>query len=171
MKEIATLKGLKCPQCGSENLRVTGKKGSGGKAAAAVLAGGAAANMIASRNASRGDDLGAAEPLAYICQDCRHKFQSRPLAALAEDLLESPCTIRFTRLGSMVGAIVAQVVYLNGVNCGAVKNGKSIELSTSNRWNTIFVTDQYGVAFPDVYRFEAAPGGRVEVNFRRKFIR
>ncbi len=169
MSSIATLKGLKCPQCGSEDLLAVGKRGAGGGEIAAVLLGGAVANLIVSRNAVK-EGSGSAEPLGYRCRACKAKFQSLPLTAAGEDVLSAPCTIYFTRLGSFVGAMVAQVVYLNGVRCGAVKNGKTISFQTSNRWNTLFVTDQYGVAFADMYRFEAVPGGVVEVKFNRKFV-
>lgn len=167
MNEIATLKGMKCPQCGSEELLVRGKPGGAGKAIGGVLLGGAAANMIVSSNAAKNVQTG---PIAFTCGKCKHKFESLPLFAPEEDVLDTPCTITFTRLGSMVGAAVVQMVYLNGVNCGPVKNGKSLTLETSNRYNTMYVTDQYGVAFPGAYRFEAAPGGHIDVKFKRKFV-
>lgn len=167
MDTVATLKGLRCPQCGSEDLDVNGKAGSMGKEIAGAFLGGAIANLAVSSNASKNVET---VPLTYTCKNCKHKFQSFPLAAQREDILAAPCTISFTRVSSFVGALVAQVVYLNGVNCGAVKNGATITLQTSNRWNTMFVTDQYGVAFKSVYRFEAVPGGTVAVRFKRKFV-
>ena len=167
MDTVATLKGLRCPQCGSEDLDVKGKAGSMGKEVAGAFFGGAIANLAMSSSASKNTET---VPLAYVCRSCKHKFQSPPLAAPQEDVLSAPCTISFTRVSSFVGALAAQVVYLNGVNCGAVKNGATITLQTSNRWNTMFVTDQYGVAFKSVYRFEAVPGGTVAVRFKRKFV-
>ena len=132
------------------------------------MVGGAAANLIASKSASKNGNQDVT-PLSYACNECKHKFQSLPLEAPEEDVLSEPCTINFTRLKSMVGAIVVQTVYLNGVNCGPIKNGKTLTLQTSSRWNTMFVLDQYGVAFPSVYHFEATPGGIVDVKFQRKF--
>ena len=167
MDAIATLKGLKCPQCDSEDLTIKGKAGGVGAGVAGALLGGAIVNLAASHSASKNVQT---TPIAYVCNNCKHKFQTFPLSTLPEDLLDSQCTVHFTRLGSMVGAAVAQIVYLNGVNCGPVKNGKTIMLQTGNRWNTLFVTDQYGAAFPSVYRFEAVPGGAVEVKFNRKFV-
>ena len=168
MNTIATLKGLKCPQCGSEELQIKeGKAGGTGKAMAGGILGGAIVNLVVSSNASKNVET---TPSSYVCKSCKHKFQTMPLDAPEEDILDAPCAINFTRLGSFVGSAVAQIVYLNGVNCGPVKNGKTIALQTSNRWNAIFVTDQYGVAFPSVYRFEAVPGGMVEAKFLRKFV-
>ncbi len=163
MDTVATLKGLRCPQCGSEDLEAKGKAGSLGKEIAGAFFGGAIANMAMSRSASKNTET---VPLAYVCKNCKHKFQSFPLAAQQEDILAAPCTISFTRLSSFVGALASHVVYLNGVNCGAVKNGATITLQTSNRWNTVLVTDQYGVAFKNVYRFEAVPEGTVSVKFK-----
>lgn len=167
MNAVATLKGLCCPQCGSENLIIKGKAGGGGASVAAAFFGGAVVHMAVSSHASKNVTT---TPVAYICGNCKHKFQTLPLNAPAEDILDVPCTIHFTRLSSFVGGAVAQMVYLNGVNCGPVKNGKTIVLQTGNRWNTIFVTDQYGAAFPSCYRFEAVPGGEIQVKFLRKFV-
>lgn len=167
MNEIATLKGMKCPRCGAEDLIIRGKPGGAGKAAAGVLIGGNVANLIASGRAAKNVQTG---PIALTCGKCKHKFESLPLLAPEEDILSTPCTITFTRLGSMVGCAVVQIVYLNGVNCGPVKNGKSLTLETSNHYNTMYVTDQYGAAFPGAYRFEAEAGGHVDVKFKRKFV-
>ena len=167
MNTIATIKGMSCPQCGSEDLNIKGKVGGVGAGVAGALLGGAIVNLAVSSHASKNVET---VPIAYVCNGCKHKFQSLPLSAPEEDILDAPCTINFTRLGSFVGAAVAQIVYLNGVNCGPVKNGKTLTLQTSNRWNAMFVTDQYGAAFPKAYRFEAVPGGTVEVKFRRQFV-
>ena len=167
MDTIATLKGLKCPQCGTEDLTIKGKEGGVGASVAGALIGGAIANLAVSHSASKNVQT---IPISYACNHCKHKFQTYPLHASPEDILNAPCTIHFNRLGSFVGAAVAQIVYLNGVNCGPVKNGKTIVLQTANRWNTLFVTDPYGVAFKSVYRFEAVPGSTVEVKFNRKFV-
>lgn len=161
-----TLKGLKCPYCGSENISVKGAKGAMGKAAAA-MAFGAVGALVASSAAS-----GEVEVcnMQYKCQSCGKSFESEPLTAPAEDVLCEPCSVTFIRESSMVGAAVAQVVYINGVRMGTVKNGQSIVFDVSNRYNTLFVTDATGVAFPDVMRFEAAPGTGVTFRFNRKFI-
>lgn len=56
MSEIATLKGMKCPQCGSDELVIKGKPGGAGKGVAGALLGGAAVNLIASGNAANDED-------------------------------------------------------------------------------------------------------------------
>ena len=167
METVATLKGLKCPRCGSEHLTVTGKKGALGASIATGAAFGAIGNLVAARQANANT---ATEPLQYKCQNCANKFESLPAVAPPEDVLDTPCTITFTRLGSFVGMAVPQFVHNNGVNLGSVKNGKSIAFTTNNRYNVLFVTDQFGVAFKSEYRFEAQPGSSVSVRFKRKFL-
>jgi len=61
-------------------------------------------------------------------------------------------------------------VWLNGVKVATIDNGKTITFETSVRHNVIFLTDQYGVAFKDDYRFEAKSGGTMEFQFKRKFF-
>jgi len=68
-----------------------------------------------------------------------------------------------------LGAWNPQMVYLNGIKVGYVKNGKTIAFPTHVKQNTILVTDQFGVAFPDKYTFEAEAGQSVTVRFKRKF--
>ena len=167
MDSIATLTGMKCPHCGSENLRVTGTKGALGASLVTGLAFGAVGNLVAGSNAAANQ---ATEPLQYVCHDCSKKFQSLPLAAQPDEILEQPCTVTFTRDKSFVGCMVPQIVYINGIKIGAVKNGASVSFQTSCRNNVIFVTDQYGVAFNDDYKFEAQPGGEISVHFKRRFI-
>ncbi len=167
MQEVATLKGLKCPNCQSDQLIVTGTKGALGKAAATGLAFGAVGNLVAGKNAAGNV---ATEPLQYKCGNCGTKFQSMPLSAPPQEILSSPCHVTFIRESSFVGAAVPQIVYLNGVKIGPVKNGKSLAFTTSNRYNVLFVTDQFGVAFKSDYRFEASPGGHITVRFNRKFL-
>lgn len=169
MSNIASLKELRCPNCGSGDILPLGKKGAMGSEVAAAFFGGAIANLAVSSNASK-QSAGPVESLSYKCKSCKNKFASLPFVAADGDVLPVPCKINFTRLKSFVGAAVVQIVYLNGVSCGPIKNGKMISFHTENRWNTLFVTDAYGVAFPDVYRFEALPGGEVHVRFNRKFV-
>lgn len=167
VEKTMTLKGLKCPKCNCEDLKINGKPKALAKEMTNFLLFGGVGNIVASKMASKNYETVA---LSYECKKCKHKFESMPLIALEEDILESPCTINFTRLNSFIGCAGAQMVYLNGVNCGPVENGKTITLKTDSRWNKVFVTDPYGVAFPDVYCFEAVPNGVVNLNFKRKFV-
>lgn len=167
MDNIATLKGLKCPHCGSEQLTVTGTKGALGAAIVTGAAFGAIGNLVAGSNAAANQ---VTEPLRYKCAGCGQKFEALPLMAPTLDVLAAPCTVTFTRESSFVGAAVPQIVYINGIKLGAVKNGKSITFTTSNRYNVMFVTDQYGLTFKGEYRFEAQPGGNVSVRFNRRFL-
>ena len=157
---------LKCPSCGSENLRILGSKGSVGKAVGAGMFG-AIGNMVASADSKRDFQL---IPIRYQCQGCKNKFESLPETAPDDDVMETPCTIVFHRLGSMVGAAVNQQVYLNGVKMGNVKNGGELRFQTFTRHNTIFVTDHSGIAFPGDYKFIAKEGETVDINYKRKFL-
>jgi len=65
---------------------------------------------------------------------------------------------------------VSQFVYLNGLKIGSVKNKGTIEFQTFLKNNTVFVTDHAGMAFKSACKFNAQPGGRVELRFKRKFI-
>lgn len=167
MENTMTLKGLKCPKCDCEDLKIKGKPKALAKEMTNFLLFGNIGNIVSSKMASKNYET---SELSYECKNCRHKFESMPLVATEEDILEYPCTINFTRIKSLVGCAVVQMVYLNGVNCGSVKNGATITFQTNNRWNKVFVTDSYGVAFPDVYCFEAVANGNVNINFKRKFV-
>lgn len=106
----------------------------------------------------------------FFCNICGNKFESLPLTAASEEILKTPCSIKFTRLSSFAGMAVVQCVWLNGVKVATVSNGKTVAIETSVRHNTLFVTDQYGVAFKGDYKFVAESGGRVEIRFKRAFL-
>lgn len=164
---VPSVKNLRCPSCGSGDLNVTGVKGALGKSVAVTAAFGAIGNLVAGSNAAKNAET---EPLQYKCAACGNKFVSYPVPAAGEDILSVPYTISFTRQSSFVGAAVPQIVYLNGVKVGPVKNGQTITFQTFGRYNDIFVTDHTGVAFRSYYKFEAQPGGSVAVRFNRKFL-
>ncbi|MCL1859501.1 MAG: hypothetical protein FWF92_09765 [Oscillospiraceae bacterium] len=158
---------LKCPFCGSNNLRVLGKKGALGASIAIGGMFGAVGNLVAD---SISQDNFTYEPTNYKCEACKQKFEALPLAAQPDEILTEPCKIVFTRASSFVGMWVSQTVWMNGVKLGSIKNGKTIEFMTMTKYNTLFVTDQYGVAFKGDYKFEAQPGGITQVRFKRKFL-
>ena len=87
-----------------------------------------------------------------------------------DELLEQACTVNFKRKSSFVGMAIKYHVWINGVKVGVVGNGKSFSFPVITKYNTMFVTDQYGVAFKTDYKFEAQSGGNVNVNFKRKFV-
>ena len=158
--------GMKCPKCGATEFKILGTKGSLAKAGVAV-AFGAIANM-ALDSQSKGDfEL---KPVRYQCASCKHKFEAEPAVAPEEELLMEPCKVVFHRLKSAVGMAVTQQVYLNGVKIGNVKNGEDLAFQTFTKHNTVFATDQAGIAFPGSFEFEAEPGGTVDIQFKRKFL-
>ena len=157
---------LKCPYCGAGNFRILGKKGALGASIGIGVAFGALGNIVT--NAVTKDDY-AYEPINYKCESCGQKFEAYPLAAQPDEILPAPCKVVFTRLSSFVGMWVSQSVWMNGIKMGPIKNGKTLEFDTYVKNNTLFVTDQYGVAFRGSYKFEAQPGACVTVRFKRKF--
>jgi len=163
---IPSLYALRCPSCGSDNYQVLGEKGAAAQSLGISLAFGGIGNMIASSSAAKNMET---SPLQYKCGACGNKYVSAPLQAQPQEMLATPCTVNFQRVSSFAGSAIAQIVYLNGIKVGPVKNGKDITFPTYIRYNTIFVTDPHGVAFKDMYRFEAQPGGTVLVKFKRKF--
>jgi hypothetical protein len=66
----------------------------------------------------------------------------------------------------MVGAVLPQVVYLNGIKIGVVNNGKAISFYTWVKEIVLFLTVQ-GVAFP-ACKFTAEPGGSTVILYNRK---
>ncbi len=164
-RQYPSLYRLRCPHCGSDQFKILGKKGAAGKAVAVAGAAGAIGNLAANFT---GNESGAFEPVNYRCGQCGKKFEAAPLAAEADEILADPCTVVFRRLSSLAG-MAAQWVWLNGVKMGAAGNGKTLEFEIRTKYNILFVTDQYGVAFKDDYRFEARSGGTAEVSFKRKF--
>jgi len=157
---------LKCPQCQSKDYIALGVSGGTGKYVATQLAFGLIGQLAASSAAKKNMDV---EEINYKCKQCKYKFSSLPLQAKSEELLTIPCTIQFTRISSFVGSAMLNVVNLNGIKMGALKNGQTLAFQTNIKYNILFVTDQHGVAFPDAYRFEAQPGGNVMLRFKRKF--
>lgn len=155
-----------CPKCNKNDLKILGTKGSKGAAVGVGMAFGAVGNLVASSMSKNDFTL---QPIKYKCNSCGNKFESLPFNAKQEEILDEPCTVNFTRLSSFAGMAVAQNVWLNGVKVGSVGNGKSITFQTFLRYNTVFVTDQYGVAFKGDYKFEAQSGGTEDIRFKRKF--
>lgn len=166
MGSMLSLRQLRCPQCGSYDVIAKGQEGALGKSIGTSLAFGAIGSLVSNAGA---DARIAAAPMQYQCRSCKNKFPFSPTQPEPDELLSAPAAIEFTRDGSMVGAAVQQFVFLNGLPMGPVKNGKTITFTTGLRYNTLFVTDHFGVAFPEAYRFEALPGSLVRVRFNRKF--
>ena len=164
--QYPSVAGLKCPQCGKTEFKILGTKGSLAKAGVAV-AFGAVANMALDSQSKKDFEI---KPVKYQCLSCKNKFESEPLVAPEEEVLAEPCKVTFHRLKSAVGMAVSQQVYLNGVKIGNVKNGQDLAFQTFTKNNTVFVTDQAGIAFPGSYSFVAEPGGSEDIQFKRKFL-
>lgn len=146
--------------------KILSSKGSKSKSIGISAAFGAVGALVAD---SMNKDDNAPQLIEYKCVSCGKKFDSFPLLAQPEEILSAPCNITFKRKSSFVGMAVSQLIWLNGVKISPVKNGKVVQFQTITKHNTIFVTDQFGVAFKGNYKFEAQPGGMIEVQFNRKF--
>ncbi|MCD7948616.1 MAG: hypothetical protein LUG13_10130 [Oscillospiraceae bacterium] len=164
--QAPSLYNLNCPNCGSNDFSIIGSKGAKGKSVGVSMAFGSVGALVT--NAITKDST-SIEPLSCKCKSCKKKFDSLPMVAPPEEILSAPCKITFTRKSAFTGMAVSQMVWLNGIKVGSVGNGKTIEFQTINKHNTLFVTDQFGVALPGDYKFEACPGGTVTVDFKRKF--
>lgn len=111
-----------------------------------------------------------ADQISCQCNNCKNKFTVHPLAATPDEMLSAPCEIRFTRVFSTDGENLAQIIYLNGVEIGLVKNGETLSFATTVRNNIVYVTGLNGQAFKGEYKFEAQPGGQVDVRFNGHFL-
>jgi DNA-directed RNA polymerase subunit RPC12/RpoP len=165
---IPSLYYVKCPKCGSSNFIMVGQTGAKGKSIGMSLAFGAVGSL-ANAHAASGRD--AVEPLQYQCKDCKEKFVAGPLEAAPDELLSAPATISVERVKSFVGMAVPQVVFVNGVKVGELLNGRVVTFQTPLRFNTLVVTDHFGVAFKTgTTRFEVQPGGAAHFRFNRKYV-
>lgn len=149
-----------CPNCGSTDVVAIGTEGALGRTLDQQF--GPFTQVFVPVTADTGR-------LRYRCHSCHKKFVAESGAPVETEPLEQACTIVFHRDSGFVGAMMPNVVYLNGERVGEVKSGKSIEFATTVRSNVITVTDQNGAAFKDSYTFDAEDGGVVEVHFNRKF--
>jgi len=159
-----TLYRMKCPYCGSDIFRPLGLKGAMGKSIGIGAAFGAIGAMVAS-SMSQGDL--SYEPIKYQCEICKKKFEALPLKAQPDEILSAPCRITITRLSSFVGMAVSQMVYINGIKVGSLSNKGTVMFDVVTRYNTLFITDQYGMVFrKNCMRFEANPGDFMTFRFK-----
>ena len=77
--------------------------------------------------------------------------------------LSVPATIKVIRKSSIIGAIVSYKIYLNNEFVGKVKNGKTLELSTSVSHNIIMVFDKQDNPFQGEFVADLEDGGYAEV--------
>jgi uncharacterized membrane protein YhaH (DUF805 family) len=103
-----------------------------------------------------------------------HKKVKEKLQATLDDSLateanrmESPCTISLRRPSNMLGAIIGARVYLNGVQYGTLKNGKTVVMQTDYAQNILAVyANASDSEMTCSLRFDAVPGGHVQITFK-----
>jgi hypothetical protein len=165
-KELRTNAIQKCPKYGSAKWRPLGLPGYVGRIRMIVFLG-LIGNGIASSSLRRREDN---DPFILKCEDCGEKRKAPPLEVAEEEWLESPCRITINRPGGLVGALVDQYVFLNGIRIDVLKNEGSLSFRTNVKHNLLYRTDLAGALFQDYRRFEAEPGGNKNFSFNRKFL-
>jgi len=158
-----SLSSLRCPRCTSKDYRVTGERYIPLNKMIATYIG-----QVFPRRGSY-DDF-TIKPLDYTCRECSHVWQAEPKEAEPEELLTQEATIEFTPLSSVwVGDFF---LYLNGEKKAFIKKkNKPILLTTHIRSNVLFATKASGVGVGDIYRFQAEPDTRIQVEFKSRFVR
>ena len=80
--------------------------------------------------------------------------------------LAKPATIKVVRDSSFVGCLVPYQVYLNNEFAGKIKNGKTLELSTSVSHNIVRVFDNQDNPFKGNFVVDLEEGGYAEVHVK-----
>lgn len=83
---------------------------------------------------------------------------------IQNEQLPAPCLVYVTRESKVVGAAIAFNVYLNYMNAGVLKNGKTIQFYASLK-NNVLTGDSSNGPVRDPFYFEAVPGGTLYINF------
>ncbi|MDR1187064.1 MAG: hypothetical protein LBK95_06370 [Bifidobacteriaceae bacterium] len=167
--QIPSLFQLRCPNCGNGDYTPLGKKRNMAQQFATGFSLGAAPLLAAVVMNQQAKDLVTIAPLQYKCAGCNKKYESPPLAADPSEFLPQPCVVNFTRAKMFQGSAGTHTVYLNGVPIQTLKNGESFAFQTILRWNTLFAGFGNGLVFRVKHRFEAPPGGTVNVLFDGAF--
>jgi DNA-directed RNA polymerase subunit RPC12/RpoP len=157
--------GFACQHCGSTDIFPVSVKGGAGMAVRAGLLGAVGTYVAESLSKSRTD----VKPVNYKCKQCRKKTTLSAKEAPFEEILPTPCRVRFVRDMSVLYALTSFIVYLNGVKVGLATRRRPFEFETGVRHNAVFVVNQSGGVFPLLCQFEAEPGGEVELHFNGKF--
>jgi hypothetical protein len=165
---------VRCPRCGAGNPDVVGTKGSQVEADGGVGLGFAFGAIGSMAENYAIVERGIAKALAYSdtafkCYACGFAFFALPAEAGQAELLAAPATVTAVRQPNRKDKAEPQHVFLNGVLVGTVGDGQAVTFSTTVRFNTLFVTNQYGKALGRAYRFEAAPGAGYLLPFDRGF--
>ena len=79
--------------------------------------------------------------------------------------LEDGCTVSITRLSSFVGSAAGVHVYLNGVEQGILKNGKTLSFVTNAVQNELSVSYSADGTTRSI-AFLATPGGQVSITLK-----
>jgi len=171
---------LRCDQCGSSQIEIIGVKGLATKnlgniaAVTAVGAiGGAVGGAIYGAAKAKADSKKPPMPLSTIrfqCNACKAKFEVEPHGVEADDILEAPFTITFTRKG--IFGDDPYTLFINGVLVSSIPTlTNTFVFPTSVRHNTLMLIGTMGKLVKDgIYSFLATPGGSINLLYtKRKF--
>lgn len=106
-----------------------------------------------------------------VAKNCKTGEYVPPAEKAAADILNSteslevPATLEITRDKSMVGALVATSLMLNGRLIGSVRNGESTTEKTDRKHNILCIIDAYGNE-SQPYTFDMASGGHANIHFK-----
>jgi DNA-directed RNA polymerase subunit RPC12/RpoP len=136
-----------------------------------IFKGGLLGGVVGQTMDLKGYDPLIHEQIGYKCKSCKKKFFIHQKADALKHDFEIPCTITFIREKKVLGALVDQLVYLNGFKIGPVKNGQAIQFFTYKINNVVVVTDVNGLsACADYFAFEAFEGGSQNIRFGMGFL-
>ncbi len=79
--------------------------------------------------------------------------------------LEAPCLISLKRSSNIIGSATGFNVYLNYRKIGVLKNGKTLEFYTSDRYN-VLTGDGSNGPVKEPLSFEAISGGSLSINYK-----
>jgi hypothetical protein len=113
---------------------------------------------------------GRPELLNIKCNRCQTKFESYPLQAQPDEFLSAPCRVIVHRKSFAFRTLDMMSLYLNGLKVALIDNGKSTEVPTVIRRNSLVMASQYGET-EDEYRFAATDGGWEEIVFDNLFMK
>ena len=153
---------LQCPNCGTCGCNdLLGSKGANARGWGIDVGLGWIGSIVASQANTVNNTI---EIMRFKCQNCKSKFESTPLYAGQDEMLTEPSRIYITRRSSVFDMTMVQSVYLNGFKVAVISNGQTIEIWTTIRYNSVFITSQHGEGINE-FKIEALPAGQTHVEY------
>jgi len=169
---------IRCSECGSSQIEIIGVKGEAAKSlggTAAIVAagalGGAVGGAIYGAAKAASDSKKPPMPLSTIrfqCGSCKEKFEAEPHGTDAEDVLEAPFMVTFTRKG--IFGDDPYNLFLNGIRVSVIPTlTNTFVFPTSVKRNTLILIGALGKPVKNgLYSFLATPGGNIELLYAKR---